>query len=248
MDKKVDMNRTNLMEQKWDVLIILDGCRYDTFKEVNTIPGELEKIYSMGSATGDWVKNSFADKKKYEDVVYISGCPLISEEWLKKLVGFVPFRVIEVFRSDWDMELQTILPDKLNKSFLDNYDKDPGKKYVVHYFQPHHPFVGKKCIKATGATQWYTGKVLGKTVWKLIEDGELSVEAAYEAYKSNLEFVLIYVKELLPKIHGKIVITSDHGNLFGEYGITYYGLKHSPDQTYPEVREVPWFIVKGDSK
>lgn len=33
----------NVMNQDWDNLIILDGCRYDLFEEINTISGDLEK-------------------------------------------------------------------------------------------------------------------------------------------------------------------------------------------------------------
>lgn len=33
-------NRTTfIMEKDWDNLIILDGCRYDAFKKINSIPG-----------------------------------------------------------------------------------------------------------------------------------------------------------------------------------------------------------------
>ena len=66
-----------LMEEEWDVAIILDACRYDTFKEVyrKYLPkGKLEKRIGANE-TLDWLKKNFND---YHDVVYISGHPGIN--------------------------------------------------------------------------------------------------------------------------------------------------------------------------
>ena len=39
----------DIIDQDWDNLIILDACRYDYFKEMNTIDGELRPVLSQGS-------------------------------------------------------------------------------------------------------------------------------------------------------------------------------------------------------
>jgi len=36
------------MEEDWNNLIILDGCRYDIFKELNTLKGDLNQAINYG--------------------------------------------------------------------------------------------------------------------------------------------------------------------------------------------------------
>jgi len=39
----------DVIKEDWDTLIILDGCRFDTFEEMNWIDGTLESRKSRGS-------------------------------------------------------------------------------------------------------------------------------------------------------------------------------------------------------
>ena len=67
-------------------------------------------------------------------------------------------------------------------------------------------------------------------------------EEAIEAYEDNLRFVLKYVKKITDKYPQKrIIITSDHGDCFGEYGL--FG--HPPNVHIKELIEVPWFEVEN---
>ena len=61
----------NVMEEKWDYLIILDACRYDYFESLykEFFDGDLEKRISLGSNTIEWCLESF--KGYYPDVIYI---------------------------------------------------------------------------------------------------------------------------------------------------------------------------------
>ncbi len=71
-------NRTNVMNEDWDHLIVLDACRYDYFEKVwqKYLPGKLRKKLSVGSTTVEWRDKTFTDY--YGDVVYISSNPYIS--------------------------------------------------------------------------------------------------------------------------------------------------------------------------
>jgi len=70
---------------------------------------------------------------------------------------------------------------------------------------------------------------------------EIGVEGSRKAYENNLRIVLHYVNELIKNLHGKIVITADHGELLGERG---YG--HPMRRRFPELIEVPWLEISGD--
>ena len=54
-----DCTGVDVFEEDWDTLIILDGCRYDTFAELNDISGELESRQSQGSTSWEFMEANF---------------------------------------------------------------------------------------------------------------------------------------------------------------------------------------------
>jgi len=65
-----------------------------------------------------------------------------------------------------------------------------------------------------------------------------------QAYRENLEIVLSHVAELCNELPGKILITSDHGELLGEGGL----YSHPCGCRHPLLVEVPYFEVKKVKK
>lgn len=135
----------NVMERNWDYLIVLDACRYDYFAKVykDYFEGELEKINSVGVATPEWCVNTF--QEKYEDVVYISANPHINSVtsiWDGKWAAKDHFhKVIDVWKWGWDDDLRTVHPREVNSAFIANKGKYPGKRFIIHYMQPHAPYL-----------------------------------------------------------------------------------------------------------
>jgi hypothetical protein len=67
-------------------------------------------------------------------------------------------------------------------------------------------------------------------------------EAAWEAYLDELRYVLDDVELLLENYDAnRVVITADHGEAFGEYGI--FG--HPIGSLHPKVRTVPWAVTSA---
>lgn len=60
-------------------------------------------------------------------------------------------------------------------------------------------------------------------------------------YKDNLRRVLTEVSKLIDKLHGKIVITADHGEAFGEQG----EWQHPYGSDNPVLIEVPWLPINN---
>lgn len=58
-------------------------------------------------------------------------------------------------------------------------------------------------------------------------------------YKANLDIVLKFVDRLTEELSGRVVITSDHGELLGERGLWL----HPRETDIPMLRNVPWFKV-----
>lgn len=77
-----------------------------------------------------------------------------------------------------------------------------------------------------------TGKIWIEHGWDGVQKG----------YIEDMILVLKYIKKLIDKYPNKIIaVTSDHGELLGEYG--RYG--HTTNKRYKEVVEVPWFVAGG---
>jgi len=237
----------NLIEEMtWDNLIVLDACRFDAFAQVNNIPGKLTRIISAASCTWDWFPNNFSGRNM-RDVVYISANPYGSYYYLHKTLGHIPFyKIVEVWKDSWSKELKTVHPSAVNQATLESLDSHPEKRHIIHYLQPHHPFIGDVKIIDRDAVD--LSHALGQVkvekkkhdVFGLLEEGAVDVGKVWRAYVSNLQLVMSYVKQLLPALSGKICITSDHGNSFGRFGV-FYG---HPSRTFlPEMIEVPWLEV-----
>lgn len=129
-DRTVKMeNQKDLIEKRdWDVLIILDACRYDYFEEIykDYLEGELKKARSPASATIAWLKEIFSEES-YNDTIYISANPLTSTP---HQTGFyakdIFYKVVDVWSHEWGKK-DTVNPQKVGKRTRLYKGKYPGK-------------------------------------------------------------------------------------------------------------------------
>lgn len=138
------MNRVNIMEEQWDYLIILDACRYDYMEQVwqNYLTGKLSKKISVGSSTLEWRDKTFKDY--YDDVIYISTNPYINS--LAPVKGFSAkehfYKVYDVWREHWDRATNGVLPEAVTRASINIIRRNPDKRAIIHYVQPHEPYIG----------------------------------------------------------------------------------------------------------
>jgi len=66
-------------------------------------------------------------------------------------------------------------------------------------------------------------------------------ETLEEYYEENLRLAMEQVVELVQELEGKVVVTSDHGEAFGEQGVW----EHHIETHIPALVEVPWLEVQG---
>jgi len=236
-----------IMEESWDCLIILDACRYDVFKRINDISGKLYKKRSLGSDTREWAVNNF--RQLYPNVVYFSANPLVSRCMMNKLIGRQPFYdIVDIWDFGWDNILKTVLPEKVNEVVLENKERYRGKKKLIHYIQPHYPFLcdpdlsfGGPIFYSDDLPKEMKNRIKNDNVpiWNLVRSKVIPVERVKRAYEKNLKVVLEKTKELIEELEGKIIITADHGNCFGEWNI--YG--HLAGIHLKQLVEIPWLEV-----
>lgn len=216
----------------WDNLLILDACRHDLYEEVK---GETDSRVTAGSHSREFIEKTFSEGD-FSDVVYVTGNVHFADEKFHESTGRYPDDVFqEIFRTfedDWDDEHGVVLPEPLMRDARTARKLFPEKKIIVHFMQPHHPFVK--------SDKEYRDK--DDMVWNLAGKGEVDREVVWNDYKENLEFVMEEIQPLIDDLEGRTVITSDHGNLAGENG-----LYHHPYGADAEaLRKVPWDVVKED--
>lgn len=218
-----------VMDREWDNLIVLDACRYDTFSEVNPLDGELEKIQSVGTSTPQWLKRNFTDQ--YDDVVYISANPYVSKIATDGYFDAEDhFHHVEhVWDTGWSEEGNTVPPENLNDAVREMLDDYPDKRFIIHYMQPHEPFLGDTRVNVEGE-DWTARR------WKQWHHPDIE-----QAYRENLELVLAAVDDIVDELDGRTVITSDHGEVLdGKYSL----INHPKDVFIPDLQDVPWFVVR----
>lgn len=223
-------NPDYVLNEDWDNLVILDACRYDTFKSVNFISGDLKKNISPGTMTPEWLHRNFSGM--YPGIQYISSNPWVNkaevtfdqDRGVKYNSGEHFPDIIPVYNVE--SEKNTPVPESVAEEALDNLNSN--KRSIIHFMQPHTPFIGQYDLTSE------------KTGYHNLKEKGYTDEQIKKAYRSNLERVLEAVEKiLLPDLEGKTVITSDHGEHLGEYGI--YG--HEYGLYTSELLEVPWLEV-----
>lgn len=243
--------RSHLVDRDWDNVLLLDACRYDLFAEVSgsfDLPGDLSRRRSAESGTPGYLRENFAGGQ-FHDVVYVTANPYVNTV----LPDDTFHDVVPVWRDGWDETEQTVLPEAVLDAALAADDIYPDKRLLVHFNQPHVPFVGEYRL---GDRRWSAirREALGKaerdprernpTPFEMLAAGEVAAEDVWRAYRSNLERVLPAVEELLAAFRGRTCVTSDHGNALGEYArpfpIRVYG--HPLGILIPALVDVPWFV------
>jgi len=243
--KLLKNNAIKVMKQKWDYLIILDACRYDIFKLV--VSYDAKSVISGGSCTQEWLEWNF--KGEFKDVVYIAGNPHFSNFNLTRTFGFNPFyKVVEVWDYGWDKKFKTVHPKTLTEEALKALEKHPNKRMIIHYNQPHHPFLtSQKLIEIDSGTARHLKDYEKKeklSAWQAAKKGIVPVREVFLAYIDNLKFVMEYVNQLVNKLTGKVILTSDHGDQVGKYML--FG--HAFNYRTKHLVVVPWYIAKNTKR
>lgn len=228
----------NIFSEQWDYLIVLDVCRYDYFKKFCNLSGNLEKVNSAGTHTVEWLLNNFQSYKKY-DLIYVSANPQVSPPKLKEIFRARKkfFELVNVWNFGWDDKLGTVHPKEVNKAALRYFEKFPEKRMIIHFLQLHSPFIGENSLNLQEMKKEVSEF---KNWFNLVKNGDIDAHDLIKAHIGNLKLVMKHIKELVSSLSGKIIISSDHGEAFGEYGI----YSHVPGMYIKEIMEVPWFELK----
>lgn len=237
-DAVFDAVGTEIYEDHWDLLVVLDACRADVARAVvdeYDFLRTFDTTITKSSSSREFLVTNFDDRYAAEKArtAYVTGNPF-SNDYLDD----DEFALLdEVWRYAWDADRGTIPPDAVTDATIRARRDGEYDRVIAHYMQPHFPSLTDPEL---GSAVDPETNVWIDSVWDRLEAGEVSYERVWQAYEDNLRHALDSVATLLRNVDAEtVVITADHGNGFGEHGI--YG--HPRLRTRRTLREVPWITA-----
>lgn len=250
----------SIFSEDWDALVILDACRVDALREVQDeyeFLGLIESRWSRGSTSKEWLENTFiqSNKETISSTAYVtsnyyaghlenqSSSPIeypmarhttvldrffsqvvrddgVSAEQFKLFVN-----LFETLIGEDELQLH---PNEVTKAAIKIARDNKFERIIIHYMQPHHAY-----IHADETAPW------NEEPFSYLTDGG-DLDKVWESYVDNLRLVLDHVDILLDNLDAEqTVITADHGELFGEWGL--YG--HAVGVPHPDLRKVPYAMT-----
>lgn len=234
-DSGYNTDGVDVFTEDWDTLVILDACRFDEFERLSEFPGTLQRRVSRGATSAEFVRGNFANRRLH-DVVYVS-----ANGWFPKLRDEIDAEVHEFVLVERDaVQGLTSRPETVTDRAIEAADEYPRKRLIVHYMQPHQPYLGPTGQKLT----------FGSTLAETVERNDLSRTEVLRVYRENLQLALDAVERLVDAVDGKTVISADHGEHLGErerpLPVRFYG--HMEGLHTPELVDVPWHVHEFDQR
>lgn len=222
----------DIMEEEWDTLILADACRYDYFEEESTLSGDLESRFSPGSMSYEFMQASFADQK-FHDTVYVTANPFAAD-----LPERTFYNIISLIDEYYENDMGTVPAKTIRKKTREAHEEFPNKRIIAHFMQPHEPFLSDFGEKVSKDLNWAGNQYhlsRGQTVNDL-----------RRAYRENVNIALTEIEKLVEEISGKIVVSSDHGEMLGErlFPIPIRGYEHPKSIYTEELLKVPWLTIE----
>lgn len=243
----------NVFERDWDLLVVLDACRVDALRSVaNEYPflSEVGSVQSVGSSSHEWMAHTFTtdyaaeiretaytNPNGFSELCFVDGdypprrtVPVGSFRW--DPVKADDFGLLDInWQRGHDPELGIVPPRYMTDRAVSIGRETDFERYVVHYYQPHKPYV------AGAVREDRPPNDLETDPWAHLRRGEATREDVWECYLENLRLVLNEVELLLENLDAEtVVITADHGDAMGE--LRAYG--HPEGFPHPVTRRVPW--------
>lgn len=241
-------------EHDWDLLILLDACRWDLMEEVADEYGFVEdydSYISPASHSREWMHKTFKEceatgldrARMWARVLHNPDDDGVFEEYYRTKdmsdTAYVSWNVFsrmldpDRFQAchrlglqEWNQQGKILPPREITDRTIQVMREQNPERTIAHYMQPHSPFEGLAAAKQHDGS-----------VWDLVQRGVVTREKAWEHYRENLRWVLDDVELLLENADAEsVVISADHGNAIGEWGC--YG--HRPYTPIDGVKKVPW--------
>jgi hypothetical protein len=205
----------------------------------------------------EFMRKNFYDEK-YHDTVYITANPNI-ENFSDKIFH----KIYKTYDYRGSPEPRGFFPSKVYDDVIDAFERYPNKRLLIHFMQPHAPYIGGKAKKLYNELKESHGISIERhakmfdtdltdnvySTWHHVaDDGYIDNSQLWELYMENLHIGMEQALKTIRKLEGKTLITSDHGELLGEdsrFGLPP-GYGHPKKVYHEKLRIVPWYIIDSD--
>jgi hypothetical protein len=202
----------------WDIVVVLDACRWDTLRDV--APWPIDASISPASATPGWLAAA-EQTEVFEDTYIVSGNVQYND------VDLGESELHKIWETDWNARLGTVLPEPVlvKADSLLQRDTHP---VVAHVLPPHGPYVAKigdSWLPAFPNTDIWKRNPGEDHVEKLspqvaMAQGHIDICRARLAYEASVEStyneVIQYISRWIQQDH-TVILTADHGETFGRF-------------------------------
>lgn len=225
-----------IRDTDWDLLIILDACRYDTLADIAE-GAVVKRAVSPVSSTPEFL-SAVAETELFDDTVYVSANPQTDERRpSNSLVRHIP-----LYNEGWDDNLATVPAERVYEDATAAVRN--GERTVAHTIQPHYPHV----YRYDGEIRPVVGGLHpAEFDWTdkrpklqaLLANGQFDLEDAHTSYVSAVRHAWEEAHQTATTLSDegyRVVVTADHGELFGEWGF----VEHPVGVQLKRVIEVPW--------
>jgi hypothetical protein len=226
------------MDEEWDTLIVLDACRSDLFEAMVDMDlfESYKRVNSGASSTREWIKRQFHGTA-WHNTVYVSGQPVPAKALQAPFHAFLePWR-------DTPSDVLATPPERVAEAALTAAETFPDKRLLIHFFQPH--FGPPETLELLE-----DGSVEVQHIWEALDRDLVETDDVWQAYQQNLQSVLDVVYQLIDALDGRIVVSSDHGNLFGDRisPFLFEEVGHPGGLRHPDLVEVPWAVASQSDR
>ncbi|MDL0145393.1 hypothetical protein, partial [Halobacterium salinarum] len=192
--------------------------------------------------------------EKLHNTVYVTTNPFAEK------IPDGTFHSINFLLDEWDRSLGTVPPQRVVNTGIEAHNQFPNKRIIVHFIQPHAPFLGPTAekIKSEFNIKGYDihlerdneDQRTGVSWQSLVRDGKITKDEFCKAYQETLEITLKQVSDLVDGLDGKSVLTADHGEMLFERVTPLTRREaHHPYNTHTEqLCIVPWHEPPYDNR
>ncbi|MGC8544236.1 MAG: hypothetical protein ACP5NQ_09860 [Vulcanisaeta sp.] len=235
----------DLIRRRRFLLIVLDDARYDVFMGMYSryLHGTLSIARVPPPNTYGWLPRAFSMPEFNGVRVFYASIGIESHDI--RIGSFVPRnRDVEVIpiRPNRAKHLLTVLPSEVNEVVE---SVGLSGRDIVWYAQPHFPWVvDEELSLMLMKDALIHDYVPPDTIRHRLRERGIPRDRVVRAYYANLALALRYVKELLNYVYeqgikyDEIVVTSDHGEMLGEFGLYLH-----QEYDLPQLVLVPWLNV-----
>jgi len=224
---------------EWDLLILLDACRYDVLSVVAD-DAAIEPVTSPATATPRFLERAH-ESTVFDDTVYVSANPQTSRQSPGEVI-----RHEQLYDEAWSESLATVPPspvyDRAREAVTD------GERTVAHTLQPHYPHICSLGGDPAAVPNGLHPSLLEadeRHVQAILSNGSVDLGRAWRSYRASVRFAWESAIEFAADIVDRgytVTITADHGEAFGEWGF----VEHPVDVPIKALTQVPWVTVVPD--